>query len=107
MFGNSDVVSWKKHICANPCGMWDDGYLFSKGGKNRAFNSDMVLYYLNEIQIYQEPPENLLDQNIRTDYGKLGNLIRFQTPDENIDIINEILLNGTTSTTLSGPFLQE
>jgi hypothetical protein len=56
-----------------------NGYLFCEDAEKRLFNSDMVLYYLKNYQIYQKPPKSLLDTNIAGDYGKLGNLLRIKT----------------------------
>ena len=52
---------------------WYDGYCFSKAkiGKESVFNSDMVLYHLSSMVDSGEPPENMVDRNIKTDYDKL------------------------------------
>jgi hypothetical protein len=55
---------------------WYNGYLFHKNGKNRIYNSDMVLYFATEYLNNQSYPENLLDTNISSDYGKLGKLFK-------------------------------
>jgi len=73
-----------------------NGYCFSRNGKERVFNSDMVLYYLKDYQQYHEPPERLLDRNAVSDYGKLKGLILFETPQDNIKILEEVVLNGYT-----------
>jgi len=48
-----------------------DGYRFAKDATERVFNSDMVLYFLREIVSYGRYPEQMLDLNVRTDYGRL------------------------------------
>ncbi len=52
---------------------WYDGYCFSTAciGKECVFNSDMALYYLKALVAKGEPPENMVDANIKTDYQKL------------------------------------
>ena len=52
---------------------WYDGYCFSTAqiGKQCVFNSDMALYYLKALVAKGEPPENMVDVNIKTDYEKL------------------------------------
>ena len=55
---------------------WYNGYLFDADGKERMYNSDMVLYFANEYQKRQKYPRSLLDINISSDYGKLGKLFR-------------------------------
>ncbi len=48
-----------------------DGYRFSPGASARVFNSDMVLYFLSEIDRNREIPQDMLDLNARTDYQGL------------------------------------
>ena len=74
-----------------------NGYCFSKDGKERVFNSDMVLYYLDSCQQEHKRPDTLLDRNAVSDYGKLERLIRFQTPEQNLDILKEIVFTGHTT----------
>ena len=52
---------------------WYDGYCFAeeKIGKECVFNSDMALYYLKALVAKGEPPKNMVDANIKTDYEKL------------------------------------
>ena len=59
---------------------WYDGYCFAKAkaGEEHIFNCDMVLYYLNELVEYGRPPENLIDGNIKSDWGKLAALLAIQ-----------------------------
>lgn len=56
---------------------WYDNYCFSSRPLNEPmYNSDMVLYFLNYYLSLKEPPSNMIDNNIRTDYNKLRHLIR-------------------------------
>ena len=48
-----------------------NGYLFSRHADKRIYNPDMVLYYLNEFQKNDIQPEELIDTNIASDYGKI------------------------------------
>ncbi len=52
---------------------WYDGYCFAeeKIGQECVFNSDMALYYLKALVAKGEPPKNMVDANIKTDYEKL------------------------------------
>ena len=54
---------------------WYDGYRFAKGATNDIYNTDMVLYYLRESIANGTPPDELIDSNIRIDYGKLRHLL--------------------------------
>ena len=59
---------------------WYDGYCFAskKRGKESVFNSDMSLYFLNSLVKTGAPPENWVDRNIATDYGKLQTIVDIQ-----------------------------
>jgi hypothetical protein len=48
-----------------------DGYRFSTRAQERVFNPDMVLYFLNYAECMRAYPGELLDPNVRTDYGQL------------------------------------
>jgi hypothetical protein len=48
-----------------------DGYRFSEDATARVFNSDMVLYFLAEVARRRRYPDEMLDQNVRTEYGHL------------------------------------
>ncbi len=54
---------------------WYDGYRFAAGAERSVYNTDMVLYYLNESIPNRPMPDYLIDQNVRVDYGKLRHLL--------------------------------
>lgn len=69
-----------------------NGYKFSEKAANRLFNSNMVLYYLKEYRAnLGEPPDNLIDVNIASDYKKVGNLINFLEAKEGREIVSELM----------------
>lgn len=51
-----------------------DGYRFSANAKEGLFNSDMVLYFLRELDDQGRFPRELLDRNVRTAYEHLGHV---------------------------------
>ena len=59
---------------------WYDGYCFADGkvGKECVFNSDMTLYHLKHLVHTGEPPKNMVDANIKTDYEKLRTISDLQ-----------------------------
>jgi hypothetical protein len=65
-----------------------DGYLFHKDGKNRVYNPSMILYFFNEILSDKKAPQNMLDENLKTDYGRLQ---RLATNDKNKQTLIEII----------------
>ncbi len=48
-----------------------DGYRFSERATERVFNSDLVLYFLRQIENTGRYPRQMLDLNVRADYGRL------------------------------------
>ncbi|MDR0573806.1 MAG: ATP-binding protein [Tannerella sp.] len=51
-----------------------NGYLFHQDGKNRVYNPAMILYFFGQILEFGKPPRNIVDLNLRTDYGRLRRL---------------------------------
>ncbi|MCL0106137.1 ATP-binding protein [Peptococcaceae bacterium] len=50
-----------------------NGYLFNEEAKERIYNPSMLLYFLNEA-VHSRFPRTLIDDNIKTDYGRLNRL---------------------------------
>jgi hypothetical protein len=71
-----------------------NGYIFHKKAENKVFNSSMVLYYFGQILSDGKPPEYLIDDNLKTDYGRLRRLIQSEA---NRSTIMEIVKNNTIS----------
>ncbi|MCB1156222.1 MAG: AAA family ATPase [Leptospiraceae bacterium] len=77
-----------------------DGYKFSEGVKERLFNSDMVLYFLERFSATGYP-QDLLDENVKTDYNKLRGLIIGASGKEKLQtILEEINLKNTLELSL-------
>lgn len=75
-----------------------DNYSFSKNDKDKIYNTDMVLYFMNKYLQDKEIPNDLLDENIRMDYGKLRFLItEGDKLNGNFNIFKEILGKGEES----------
>ncbi len=54
---------------------WYDGYRFAEGVTSDVYNTDMVLHYLRESIANRGAPRDLIDHNVRIDYGKLRHLL--------------------------------
>ena len=78
-----------------------NGYLFSRHANKRVYNPDMVLYYLNEFQKNGVQPDELIDTNIASDYGKIKKLFALQEPFRNSQVLDELMKFGETSATLT------
>ena len=87
---------------------WYDNYCFAKQSlykDTRMFNCDMVLYYLRNYMSYGRAPEQMIDPNTKTDYGKMKKLLQFDKLDgERRGIIRKIAEEGQITTTLIESF---
>jgi hypothetical protein len=54
---------------------WYGNYRFSDGSAKPLFNTNMALYFAQHFIKSNEPPERMIDQNVRIDYTKLRHLI--------------------------------
>ncbi|MDR2627812.1 MAG: ATP-binding protein [Dysgonamonadaceae bacterium] len=65
-----------------------NGYLFHKDGQHRVYNPAMMLYFFEQILRYRKPPEDIVDLNLKTDYGRLRRLVR---NDNNREMLTRIM----------------
>ena len=74
---------------------WYDGYRFAKTAPNVVYNTDMVLYYLSYSLPNKPGPDNLIDANVRIDYGKLRHLLTVgRQLNGNFDLLREVIAEG-------------
>ena len=66
-----------------------DGYRFSLKGKEKMYNSNMCLYFLNSYTRFKEVPTQLIDMNIASDYSKLGKLLDLCQGEEREKVIEK------------------
>ena len=87
---------------------WYDNYCFAKeclGDGNTVFNCDMVLYYLRHYVNLGHAPEEMLDNNTRTDYSKLKKLIQLDKLDGNRKgVLMKVIEEGQIVTDLRTSF---
>jgi Predicted AAA-ATPase/PD-(D/E)XK nuclease superfamily len=93
---------------------WYGNYLFSANNDVRLFNSDMVLYFIDYCLRENKLPENLIDRNVRIDYGKLRHLIiidqdknNLPTTNGNFSQIKQIIAEGGTLSRIADGFSLE
>ncbi|MCP5047340.1 MAG: hypothetical protein GY940_09230 [bacterium] len=67
---------------------WYGNYLFTADDNVTMFNSDMVLHFLGEYMQLQKLPKNLIDRNVRIDYGKLRHLIVMDQDESDLPVTN-------------------
>ena len=73
-------------------GQWYNGYRFAEEAEADLYNSDMVLYYLDESIPNRSVPTYLIDTNVRIDYGKLRHLLVVgRQLNGNFDLLREVI----------------
>jgi len=65
-----------------------NGYLFHKNAENKLYNSAMILYFLEKMNKTDGEIEALVDDNLKTDYGRIKLLLK---KPSNIDKLNTII----------------
>jgi hypothetical protein len=92
-------------FCLETMTAWYGGYRFSGEAAERMFNPDMVLHFLLEAAGRTTLPQQMIDQNVRVDYGKLRHLVlvdrRF---NGNFSILREIIETGAVTSDVVSSF---
>ena len=71
---------------------WYNGYRFAKSAEGDLYNTDMVLYYLKASIPNRSMPDELIDTNVRIDYGKLRHLLTVNRQlNGNFDLLRHII----------------
>jgi hypothetical protein len=68
-----------------------NGYLFHKNAETKLYNSAMILYLLYKIRDTEGKIEELINYNLKTDYGRLRNLI---SKHDNKEKLRELIENN-------------
>ena len=86
-------------------GEWYDGYRFAKGAETDLYNTDMVLYYLKHSIPNRPVPDELIDSNVRIDYGKLRHLLVVNRQlNGNFDLLRDIIGEEQVDTRIQSGF---
>ena len=87
---------------------WYDNYKFSTRAEESVFNTDMILYFMKRALNKKQIPEDLIDENVRVDYGKLQHLITINNKlNGNFSQLEKILTDGCVVGELKKSFPQE
>jgi hypothetical protein len=78
-----------------------NGYLFHEEGKQKVYNPDMILYFFNQWSMFGRPPKQLINKNVKIDYGRLGSLIENR---ENRAQLEEIIVKERVTTQIVSEF---
>ena len=90
---------------------WYDNYCFSEdsyGIDPSIYNSNMVLYYLNNLITTGKAPKEMADPSCRTDYAKLKNLVRLDRLDgDRKGVLMQIAEKGYINAPIADSFAAE
>ncbi len=89
----------RKKICKDMTEYYN-GYKFNVNSES-VFNPDMAMYFIDGYLAYNRYPEEMIDNNVKTDYGKVNQLAYNFNDTEALD---EIMSTGETSTRLVDRF---
>ncbi len=81
-----------------------DGYKFSLYGKEKIYNSNMCLYFLNSYVRLNRIPEELIDMNIASDYSKLGKMLDLCKGEEREKVIEKTIIGEGIISEITGKF---
>ena len=89
-----------------------DGYIFSSEIKEnfenyRMYNSNMTLYFLNKYITKNEIPDELVDVNILSDYGKIEGMMNLCKDIGKMDILEKIVAGEEISSKIIEKFNPE
>ena len=86
-------------------GEWYNGYRFAEEAATDLYNTDMVLYYLDNSIPNRDVPTYLIDTNVRIDYGKLRHLLVVgQQLNGNFDLLRDIVGEQQVDTRIQPSF---
>lgn len=96
---NIKDIELRDKICTDMTTYYN-GYKFNENSKS-VFNPDMSMYFLDNYLLYNRYPKEMIDNNVKTDYGKV-NQLAYNFND--IEALEEIMTKGETSTMLVDRF---
>ena len=107
-YTSAGVFHLDKAECIELMKKWYDNYQFSIRDGNKVFNTDMVLYFMKEAYGKKHLPDDLIDENVRIDYGKLRHLVTANNKlNGNFNELEMLLANGYTTAVLKKSFPSE
>ena len=87
---------------------WYGGYRFAPDAPNNLYHTNLVLHYLAESIPNAGPPDDLIDRNVRIDYGKLFHLLAVNRQlGDTFDLLRHQACDGTVDGAVRDGFLLE
>lgn len=91
--------------CLSLMKAWYNHYCFTPEVQTPVFNTDMVLYLVERLTRTGSLPLDLIDQNVRIDYGKLRHLVIIDRQvNGNFSLLKEIMETGETTSQIATSF---
>ena len=86
---------------------WYDGYCFNPDAPRRLYNPEMVIYFANHYEQYKAYPEELLDENIASDYHKLRRMLLVGGAEMGLATMEAVMAQGWIRAKLTRQFTFE
>jgi len=95
-YKNAGLIKHETEYLMDIMRRWYNNYQFAKNAYEKLFNPDMILYFLKQYFKTLTIPDDLIDRNVRIDYGKLRHLIvidkgDYKLPNGNFSKLKEII----------------
>jgi len=95
-------LSLEPDFCMDVMKQWYNNYRFSPDAQTVVFNSDMVLYFVQQAMKGTKLPRDLIDENVKIDYNKFryfvtidnqlnGNFSRLEEIIDNQEIVSNLV----------------
>ena len=106
-YRNLDVFDQDVETAMATMREWYDGYRFAQAAEHVVYNTDMVLYYLKHSVPDKPGPDNLIDVNVRIDYGNLRHLLLTGSRlNGNFDLLRHVIAQGRADSEIVDSFPQ-
>jgi hypothetical protein len=86
---------------------WYNGYMFHKNAPHKLYNPDMVLYFARDYRAKQQPPEQMLDTNIASDYGRIRKMFDFGDQGGRMELLEALVERRSVEAPLTVQFSLE
>jgi len=86
---------------------WYNGYCFNPDAPHKLYNPEMVIYFANHYGKYQTYPEELLDENVASDYNKLQRMLQVGGAELGLSTMETVMAQGWVRARLTKQFTFE
>ena len=77
-----------------------NGYLFAEESETKVFNSNLIMYYLQNYLPSKRPPKSLIDENLNQRTTTIESIASLKNREQNYQVIEEVITTGQTAGTL-------